>query len=540
MKKLLYFTIIAAVFASCQEKTPIDQLIFGGTIYTCDSSFSKIEAVAIQGNEILDIGTEKYLRSKYKAKLELDLQGKVLFPGFVDAHTHMVAYGQDLNELDLSQTHSFDELINAVVAYGQAAPRSLIVGRGWNEENWVAKTRPSNYKLNFLFPDIPVVLQRVDGHAVLANQAAFDLAGITAETKIIGGGVELINGIPTGLLVDKAANILLDKLPEPNSSDRIKGLMAAEKACLAQGLTTVSDAGLDIKIIELIDSLQHAGALKIRMYAMCNPDREKLNAFFNDGPCISEHLMVRSIKLYCDGALGSRGAWLKKPYCDDSTNYGLPQEQMSYYTDWAAYAIEKGLQLNTHCIGDSANAEILKVYANALKGKNDLRWRIEHAQVVDPMDQHYFGDYHIIPSVQPTHATSDMYMAKDRLCSEERLKGAYAYVDLLRNAGTLALGTDFPVEAISPVGTFYAATTRMNAKRDVFRTDQSLDAVSTIKGMTIWAAHANFMDSFIGSIEIGKKADFTLLDNNLIESRTPGECKVVGTMIDGEWLFKRF
>ena len=537
IKSFLLFLLIAISLFSCTEKQHVEQIIFARGIYTMDSSNSVVQSVAISGDQIVAVGSRRLIERQYEADTTFDFGDHYIYPGFVDAHCHFLAYGIDKAELDLKDAMSFDDMVQKVTDFGASHPGQIVIGRGWNEENWEMKTRPSNYKLNFLFPNTPVVLQRIDGHSVLANQAAFEMAGIDPAEEIQGGLIEVINGIPTGFLVDKAAERVLDALPEQTDAGLAKALLQAQEDCFKVGLTTVSDAGLKIREIKVIDSLHKAGELNMRIYAMADPNREELEAYCPDGPKVNDKLILRSVKLYCDGSLGSRSAWLKEPYCDDTLNQGLPQQEMSYYTEWAAWCMNNGFQVNTHCIGNQANKELLQIYGDVLNGEKGRRWRIEHAQIVDPTDMAMFSEYDVIPSVQPTHAVSDMYMAKKRLCTDERLEGAYAYHDLLQKTGLIALGTDFPVEDIDPLGTFYSATLRSNEKRDVFRPDQKLDAISTIKGMTIDAAYANFMEDKVGSLEPGKKADLVVLSKDLVQSRTRGEAKVIGTMSDAKWQY---
>ena len=532
---------LTCFLASCGNKSqvPVDLILHHGKVYTSDSAFAIFEAIAISGDSIVAIGSDKEILKSYAGNKSINLQGRAVYPGFIDAHCHFFAYGQDLQELNLKQTISFDDLINQTIDYFKKNNPSIIVGRGWNEEIWEIKSTPSKYKLDALFPETPVVLQRIDGHAVLCNQAALDLAQIDENTFIQGGHVVKMGDHLTGMLVDKAAELVLNLLPEISKGQKINALKSAEKACFKAGLTTVSDAGLDFADIDLIDSLQKSGDLKIRVYAMSNPSDADLDYWFEKGIQTGEQLVVRSVKLYADGSLGSRGALLKEPYCDDSLNYGLLQRPMSEYAELIKRCYENGFQVNTHCIGDSANALLLSAYAETLGGSNDLRWRIEHAQVVDPTDWHKFGDFNIIPSVQPTHATSDMYMAQDRLCDENRLKGAYSYNSLLKQNGMLAFGTDFPVEAIDPLNTYFSAVNRKGRQGDVFRIEEAVSHQEAIMSMTIWAAYANFMDTFIGSLEIGKKADLVILshDPSLVNDRKSVKNEM--TIANGEIVFNR-
>ncbi|MBI1306271.1 MAG: amidohydrolase family protein [Bacteroidetes bacterium] len=536
---ILPLCFLLVVISSCkkeEKKTEADIILFNGQIFTVDSNFTIAEAIAIRGDSILAIGSNAEIRSAFRSKQTFDLEQKSVYPGFIDAHCHFFAYGQDLQELDLKGCYSFDDMIEMTVDYAKKNQPSLIIGRGFNEEEWETHTTLSRLKLDALFPDIPVVLQRVDGHALLCNQVALTMAGIDENTIIEGGSIAKMGGMVTGFLVDKAAEKVLSQLPELSLAQKIKALKDAEKACVAAGLTTVSDAGLELKTIRLIDSLQKNGDLKIRVYAMANPNMDELKEFFLNGPYITDRLIARSVKLYCDGSLGSRGALLKKEYCDQPGTLGLLQNPISFYEQFADFCLEKGLQVNTHCIGDSANLLMLRIYGSRLHGANDYRWRIEHAQVVDPVDRHYFSDFNIIPSVQPTHATSDMYMARERLCTDNRLKGAYAYKSLLALNHYIAFGTDFPVESIDPLNTYLAATTRMGNKGEVFQVEEAVNFQDAIRAMTCWAAKANFMEKEVGILKPGMKADLVVVSNNLQYVRDRADARVMMTILNGDIL----
>jgi len=381
-----------------------------------------------------------------------------------------------------------------------------------------------------------VTVKRIDGHAMLANQAALDLAGIDEETKISGGEIIKKNGKITGVLIDNAMNLVSKIVPSETKKEAIQALKDAEKYCFSYGLTTVDDAGLDRETIELIDSLQQVNELKMRIYAMVSASKKNLDYYLKNGIFKSDRLNVRSFKVYADGALGSRGAALKEPYSDRENHYGAMVTNLDTLQKIARQIANSNFQMNTHAIGDSANAFILKTYANVLKSKTDRRWRAEHAQIIAPADFYYFTE--IIPSIQPTHATSDMYWAEDRLGSK-RIKNAYAYKKLLEINGKIALGTDFPVEKVNPMLTFYAAVARKDTKgypKDGFEMENSLTREETLKGMTIWAAFANFEENEKGSIEPNKFADFIILDQDIMEidlDKIP-EVVVSETWINGE------
>ncbi|HET7898325.1 MAG TPA: amidohydrolase, partial [Flavisolibacter sp.] len=356
--------------------------------------------------------------------------------------------------------------------------------------------------LDELFPANPVFLTRVDGHAAVANTAALKMAGVTKQSKITGGDVEVKNGQLTGILVDKATGLVSAKIPAPSLATLQNALLDAQQNCFAVGLTTVDDCGISYEAAQLMNSLQKEGKLKMRIYAMLSDDAANYRFAKQNGKIKTPFLHVASFKVYADGALGSRGAALLHPYADRPDWSGFLLSSQQHFDSVAAVIYNMGWQMNTHAIGDSGNRTILSIYGKYLKGQNDRRWRIEHAQVINRADFDLFGRYSIVPSVQPTHATSDMYWAEQRL-GPERIKGAYAYEQLLNQNGWLPLGTDFPVEDISPFKTFYAAVFRQDAKgypAGGFQPENALSRKDAIRGMTIWAAKSNFEEAEKGSL----------------------------------------
>jgi len=542
MKKY-YIAVLVIVLLSCNRKEKIDLLVYNATIYTVDSSFSTAEAMAVKDGKIIAVGKTADIEKEFDATEKLDAQGKFIYPGFIDAHAHFVGYGMSLQRVDLTGTNSWEECIERVKIFANENKEGWITGRGWDQNDWAIKEFPNNEILDTLFPDRPVLLTRVDGHAAIANQKALDLAGIKAHDTLTGGEIEEMEGTLTGVLIDNAVDLVSSKIPAATDEQFKKALQAAEQNCFAMGLTTIDDCGLSFPSVDMIKSLQANGDLKMRLYVMLSDEKANYDYAAANGMIKTDRLNVRSFKVYGDGALGSRGACLLQPYSDKIGHYGFLLSQPEHFDSVANWISNNRWQMCTHAIGDSGNRTILNTYAKYLKGKNDLRWRIEHAQVVDQNDFSLFGANSIIPSVQPTHATSDMYWAGDRL-GGERVKGAYAYKQLLQQNGWLPLGTDFPVEDISTFKTFYAAVVRKDAKgwpANGFQPENALTREEALRGMTIWAAKANFEEKEKGSLEEGKFADFVILDTDIIKE-VPEKLlsiKVLQTFLNGEKVFEK-
>jgi predicted amidohydrolase YtcJ len=533
MKSVLFCgsLLFLIIFSNCNPKMDADLIILNAKVYTVDPSFSISEAFAVKDGKILSTGTTRDILKRYSSSTMLDLTGKIIYPGFIDAHCHFYSYGEGFREADLRGTTSFDEVLQKISDHAQTYQTSWIMGRGWDQNDWALKEFPDKTKLDELFPAIPVLLVRIDGHAALANQKALDIAGITPETRVDGGSFILKNGRLTGLIIDMAVEKVRNAIPPPTPPEIAESLLSAQKSCFAVGLTSIQDAGLDKTVIETIKSLNKEGKLKIRIYAMLNPSQENFESYMFKGIYKTDYLNIRAIKLYADGALGSRGARLKAPYTDDPANSGLWLTSPEKIKEMAILADSFGYQVNTHCIGDEANHEVLKIYSEVLKTRNDKRWRIEHAQVVSLSDIGMFGEYNIIPSVQPTHATSDMYWAEKRLGSE-RMAGAYAYRSLLAQNGWIPNGSDFPVENINPVYGFYAACIRKDLQLNPpegFQMNEALSREEALRGMTIWAAKASFEEHEKGSLEAGKFADFVVFNKDLM---TEPDSSIPGTQVE--------
>lgn len=545
MKKQLRFSILVLLLAgsisSC-SKNKADLLLYNGKIYTVDSTFKVVEAMAILDGKIIAIGSNTEIE-KFEALQKIDLKGSFVYPGFIDAHCHFYGYGVDLKKINLTGTNSWNAVLDTLVKYKEQKFMGWIFGRGWDQNDWATKQFPSKEKLDSLFPDVPVFLMRIDGHAAVVNQKGLEMCGLSSNSKIAGGEVVLANGKLSGLLIDNAVDLVKLKIPNPTKVAEIEALLSAQKNCFEVGLTTVDDAGLEKETILLIDSLQKAGPLKMRYYAMISCTENNKKYFFEKGKIKTERLSARSFKIYADGALGSRGALLLEDYADMANHRGLALTPIDEVKKSADEIAAHDFQLCTHCIGDSANRLLLGIYSTATKNNPNARWRIEHAQVVNESDFQLFKAAHVIPSVQPTHATSDMYWAGDRL-GNERIKNAYAYKKLLTYTGIIAAGSDFPVEDINPLYGFYAATVRKDKKNyptDGFQTENALSREEALRAMTYWAAYANFEEKEKGSLEPGKFADFVILNEDLMS--TPDEklwqLKVQRTYVNGEMVFER-
>ncbi|MEP0265647.1 amidohydrolase [Dokdonia sp.] len=541
MKKIAILSLFAILFYACESKEAVDILVINANVYTVNDAFAKAESFAIVDDKFVAIGTSEEMMAKYTASEVIDASGKTILPGLIDAHCHFFGLGQNLQVVNLVGTTSYDAVLERVSAFAKANPTTTFLrGRGWDQNDWEVQEFPTKEKLDALFPDVPVALERVDGHAYLVNQKALDLAGITATTEVTGGEIVKDNGKLTGVLVDRPQELIDAVMPKASRLQNITALKDAQEVCFSYGLTTVNDAGLNKDIIEMIDSLQVAGDLKMRVYAMVTNNEENLDHYLTTGKVKTDYLNVRSVKVYGDGALGSRGAVLKETYSDKEGHFGAMVTPVSDIQNLSKRIAEAGYQMNTHAIGDSANVVVLRAYKEALKDIEDPRWKVEHAQVVAQGDFDFFNTK-VLPSVQPTHATSDMYWAEDRV-GADRVKGAYAYKDLLKKSGIVILGTDFPVEQVSPFYTFYAAVARKDLKQypeGGYQMENALTREETLKGMTIWAAYSNFEEQEKGSIEVGKFADFIIMDKDIMtvsENEIPN-LEVHTTYVGGEQVY---
>lgn len=525
-------------------KTDADLIVSARHIYTADSSRPTVEAFAVRNGRFVYAGTrDSALALRGTDTRVLDLGDATVLPGLADAHAHLVDLGFSLQSVDLRGVNSYDEVVRRVAERARRVPSGRwITGNGWDQNRWPGKQFPTSAALDSAVPDHPVVLDRIDGHAVLVNRAAMEAAGVTAKVKDPAGGriERLPSGAPSGVFVDNAMGLVRRAVPAPTDDEIQAAVIAAAHDVNRWGLVSIQDMGEPRRNIEQIEALARNGKLPVRAYVMVADDSADLAHYFERGPqaaLYDGHLWIRGIKLYADGALGSRGAALLAPYADDPGNRGLLVSSEQHLEQRTEDALRHGFQVSTHAIGDRGNRNALDAYEAALKAvpTSDARLRVEHAQVLSPADIPRFAQLGVIPSMQASHQTSDMRWAEDRL-GPERVKGAYAWRSLLETGVIIPNGTDFPVEQVNPLITFQSAVTRQDSTGyppGGWYSDQRMTREEALNSMTIWPAHAAFQDSVMGSITTGKFADFTVLDQDIMT--VPAE-KIVATHVVSTYL----
>lgn len=543
MKNFKFYLAAAAVVAllpCCNMKHSVDFIGYNGLVYTVDTLFSKAEAFAVKDGLFVEVGSTEEILKKYQSKNKTDFKGAAVYPGFHDAHCHLYEIGSGLLNVDLRNASSYNEILERLKkAYAENPDRTFIIGDGWDQNLWEEKRFPTNKELNELFPAVPVLLNRIDLHAVIANDAAIKKAGLSVNDKTLNRQeAEIVNGQFTGIFMENMCSVLKEAVVNYTPTDIRNIYIAGQKECFKYGLTSICDPGTEYIWLKILDSLVSEGVITLRIDSWLAATAENLEKI--TAPYRNKNLNVSTIKLFRDGALGSRGALLIEPYSDDKGHCGLEYTSLEKYKADCQWAFEHGFRVSTHCIGDRANREVLDVYATFLKGKNNLGWRIEHAQIIDKSDVDKFGQYSIIPSVQPTHCTSDMLWADERLGT--RLKNAYIYKDLLGQLGWIPSGTDAPIESVNPIYTFFAAAYRKNldfVPEGGFQMENALTKEEALRSMTIWAAKSILEEQVKGSIEAGKYADFVVTDRdfmNLPEREVP-QTKVVATYLAGEKVY---
>lgn len=540
MKSVYLFTLVLFLaLTSCQQNNA-DFIIRNASIYTVNSNFDTASVLVIKGRKILAVGNDSLLRT-YHAVNVLNAHGAFIYPGFIDAHCHFTGYAMDKYKLVLYGCKSFDEVVGKVVDYARHSKREWIEGRAWDQHQWARPEFPVKDTLDRLFPDRPVFLMRIDGHAILCNQKALTLAGITEQTKVEGGEIVLKDGKLTGLLIDNAVDLVKQKIPQRTKEEVQQDFLLAQNDCTALGLTSLVDCGLSNEVIHWLLETVNNPKFRIGIAAMLADEEKNYAEYLSHEPLKKNNVKIIGFKVFADGSLGSRGAYLTEAYSDRPHHHGQLLKPIDSIRKVVEQVYASRYQLSIHAIGDATNKTILNLYAEYLKGKNDRRWRIEHAQVVASKDVPLFGQYQIIPSVQPTHATSDMAWAVDRL-GAERIKQAYAYKTLLGQNGWLPLGTDFPVESLNPLHTFAAAVFRSNSQgkpQNGFQVENALSREEALKGITIWAARSTFDEGAKGSLEPGKRADFVILPTDLMKATADSiyRTHVISTYIGGEKVY---
>lgn len=536
--------IFLLFFNSCNTKIEVDLIIHNGKIYSLDDNNLVYDAISVKKGKILAVGKNNQILNKYKSNEKIDLKGKTMYPGFIDAHCHFLTYGLQSEMVDLSKANSFIQIVDILKKSSNQNFNQWLIGYGWDQNQWKDKDWPNNDLLNENFKNINVVLNRIDGHAIMANNAAIESAKINPDTNIKGGYIEKIEGKMTGLFIDNAMELILSKIPKPNENSKKRALLKAQEDCFSLGLTTVDIAGLNKDDIDLIYQLHLTEELQIKIYAMLLDNEQNFKYYLDSlgKPFKSDKLNVRAFKFFADGSLGSRGACLLNPYNDQKKSYGMLLQEIKIYEKKLKRLKEFGFQACTHAIGDSTNRTVLKSYSKILEASNDLRWRVEHVQCISNKDLALLSEFNIIPSVQPTHATSDFSWALRRL-GKSRLANCYRYHTLYSENNIIALGTDFPVEEINPINTFFAAVFRKNKDGlplNGFQKSESLERLNALKGMTIWAALANFEEKEKGSIEIGKSADFVVLSHDIlkVDENEILKTKVIYTIVDGNLMYR--
>lgn len=546
--------LLAASALSAQRPAPApaDLIVTNARVYTADEARPLAEAFAVRDGRIVFVGSRQEANALKGASTRvLDAAGKTVIPGMVDAHAHFGGLAQTLRSVDLVGTRSYDEVIARVVERAKTIPKgSWIQGRGWDQNAWGDTRFPTHEKLSAALPDHPVVLERVDGHAVLINALAMQRAELTAATKDPSGGKILrdTRGAPSGVLVDKASGLVESRIPAPTAAETRGALKEAISVMHRWGLTGMHDAGASRGLIDLYEDMAKQKELNLRLYVMISDDSAAIDHYMRIGPrsaLYDGQLWVRAIKLYADGAMGSRGAALLEPYSDDPNNTGLLLSAPAHIRDVAERGLKSGFQINTHAIGDRGNRVVLDAYEQALKAQPtaDHRFRVEHAQTLHYDDLPRFAQLGVIPSMQASHQTSDMYWIGKRL-GPTRVLGAYAWRSLINSGVVIPNGSDFPVEQVNPLISFHAAIARQDANdwpAGGWLPEQRMTREEALRSMTLWPAYSAFQEKEMGSLTPGKVADFVLLDQDIM--RVPPELvlktNVLATYVGGKAVYEK-
>ena len=516
MRLTIYCLAFLGLLTACMKAEHADLVVFNAQIHILNENNDVFEAMAIKDGKIIETGPDRQILNKYSYTSSIDAVGKEVYPGFIDAHGHLMSYAELLLSADLVGCTSQQEMVQRVQAYQKKSNKPVLLGMGWDQSLWAENKFPDNILLNEAFPNIPVCLYRIDGHSALLNDAFIKLLG-AFEIPNGGAATKNASGAYTGLFVDAALQLLDGFIPKFSDAEMKSKLLEVQDELLAYGVTGVHEAGVDVNQRDLLIEMVDDKSLCLNVYAMLSPSVANKEFAKSKGVYRNKNLLIRSFKAYVDGALGSRGALLKEPYHDHPNYKGLSLSSSEELASLRDFCLSVDYQLNAHGIGDAAVSRILKMCKKAYEIKPDHRFRIEHAQLVDLAEFKLFTDYAVFPSVQPTHATTDQRWAASKIGSE-RLEGAYAYKSLLNSFGMIALGTDFPVEYTNPFYTIHSAVHRKTPKdypAQGFLKNEALTLEETLRGMTIWAAFASFQENELGSLEEGKDATFIMLERPL-------------------------
>lgn len=534
------FALTLILFTSCYKGSKVDIIIHNATIHVMNDNSDMAEAMAIKDGKVVEIGPERQIMNKYRADKIINAKKRDVFPGLHDAHGHIFSLAKQRLNADLRNSRSYYELIATLEKHHSRNKQDILIGRGWDHSLWGEEKMPNNAMLNESFPDVPVALTRIDGHAMLVNQAMLDLAGITTETKVDGGDIYMDSTGLSGILLDNAMALVHKVIPEPSEELIIEQFLEVQEDLIATGLTHVHEAGVNEMEREILIKLDKENRLKINIYAMLMPTEDNLNFAKEEGHYKGKRLSIRSFKVFADGALGSHGACMLEPYTDEADNYGLMLKSPEELQDLARTIKDLNYQLNAHCIGDSANRVMLSIVDTLMADRMDHRWRIEHAQIVNKNDFALFSSSGMLPSVQPTHATSDQRWAEHHIGKERLLGGGYAYNSLQKSTGMILFGTDFPIEDYDPFATIYAATQRKNLDGEPsngFLKEEAVSLDVALKAMTFWASFGCFQENEVGSLEVGKKATFVIVDQAMQQTARFLPNYAWMTVVDGEFVF---
>ncbi len=560
MRSSILLLLVAFFYQSCTTQDPADVVFLNTRIYTVDANNHRAEAVAIRDGKILAVGSNSEVSGYIGEETQqMDLEGKYVYPGFIEGHAHIMGVGQNLINVDLREVKSYSELVDAVAERAAETPEGeWIVGRGWHQDKWtsspedVIKGFPTHDLLSEAVPNHPVWLKHASGHAGLANAQAMEKAGIDASTADPDGG-EIFKGLtgqPTGIFNETAQGSIVQVIPAESQERRERVLALALESCREHGLTGFHQAGSGADDVALFRQFKAADQLSLRLHVMLSGrDEPLLEEFFSSGPVVDtadQLLNIRAVKLYSDGALGSRGAWLLEEYSDAPGVFGHNVTPMEEIEDVTMRAAEAGFQVCTHAIGDRGNREVLDIYQKAFEAfpeqTTDHRFRIEHAQHINGDDIPRFAELGVIPAMQAIHMSSDRPWAINRLGRERIEEGAYVWQTLLESGARIVNGTDAPVEPIDPLASFYASVSRRTLEGNPaggYEPDQKMTRDQALRSYTIDAAYGAFQEEVTGSIEQGKLADFTILDRDImtIEEDEILEAQVLMTIVGGEVVY---